>query len=139
MAKCDKCGAAAGFQKTICDDCAVASGMMIENENAEKVTKPQHRDPIKDANRLYNVANIIFNILMTFNWIIGISGALFAVISLIMAFKSGEGVFALAAFGILFVVAVICLLIYAAAVMLTHCAKVISNISLRLEPIDSNE
>jgi len=86
----------------------------------------------KDAERLYTVSDTVYGILIFFNWIVGIAGG----ISAVVMFASASGVnssFPLA-FGIMGLVCtgLICAFNYGFAVLFTHFAKVLSNISLSL-------
>jgi hypothetical protein len=89
--------------------------------------------PAKDAKRLYTVAEAIYTMLILFNWIIGIGGGLLALVSFIAAKETREPVpLVIFGVGILLITGIICLFNYAVAVLSTHVAKVLSNISLSL-------
>jgi hypothetical protein len=90
--------------------------------------------PAKDAKRLYNVAEAIYTMLIIFNWVIGIGGGLMALGWFIGATteRREPAVWVYAGVVTLLITGIICLFNYAVAVLSTHVAKVLSNISLSL-------
>jgi hypothetical protein len=90
--------------------------------------------PAKDAKRLYTVAEAIYTMLIIFNWVIGIGGGLMALGWFIGATteRREPAVWVYAGVVTLLITGIICLFNYAVAVLSTHVAKVLSNISLSL-------
>lgn len=89
---------------------------------------------LKDANRLYSVSEFIYNTLIFLNWITGISGAIFSLIIFIIAANKSYGSreFVMLGFIVLIGTAILSAINYAIAVLSTHIAKVLSNISISL-------
>jgi hypothetical protein len=87
-----------------------------------------------DAKRLYGVANAIYVVLIVLNWLIGVCGVIFALVLFGQASNSiaGSGTGVLAGFVALVVTAIFCAVNYAVAVLSTHIAKVLANISATL-------
>jgi hypothetical protein len=84
----------------------------------------------KDAKRLYAVADGIYGALIAFNWIIGILGVISALGLIFSAININSGGPLIIAIVVLAVTSFVCLMNYAVAVLATHFAKVLSNISL---------
>ena len=89
---------------------------------------------LADANRLYTVSEAIYKTLIFLNWIIGIFGTIFSMIIFIVAADKSYGSGELALLGIVVLIgtAILCAVNYAIAVLSTHVAKVLSNISVSL-------
>lgn len=85
-----------------------------------------------DAERLYGVADGIYKALIIFNWILAIFGLIGAIFSFVAAANVNSSGPAFLGIGFLLATVFICLINYAVAVLSTHFAKVLSNISLSL-------
>ncbi|HET7630611.1 MAG TPA: hypothetical protein VFK03_04535 [Candidatus Saccharimonadales bacterium] len=101
---------------------------------ASEFAKHSGARSLTDAKRLYGVANAIYVVLIVLNWVIGVCGVIFALVLFAQASNSiaGSGAGVLAGFVTLVVTAIFCAVNYAVAVLSTHIAKVLSNISAAL-------
>ena len=118
--------------ETTCRECFLAMNPEIQEAQIQQnktlaITTAKGRAE-KDAERLYTVADGIYKTLILFNWIIAFGGLIITII----AFSNNGTLGGMFGVGILFSTAFICLINYAIAVLSTHFAKVISNISLSL-------
>ena len=93
---------------------------MISSAEREEIIKKG----TADGQRLFNVSEAIYKILIIFNWIIGVIGGIASIVVMAQAGNAGA-VAILIGVGILISTIVTCVIQYAGAVLTTHGAKVL--------------